>query len=73
MKKSIAIEIEGIDPGYGLEAVKNNIEFLSNFVGTTAERPTVIGVNNTPYFDTDLNKPIWFNGTEWVDGTGTAV
>jgi len=25
------------------------------------------------YFDTDLGKPIWWNGTGWVDATGTAV
>lgn len=25
------------------------------------------------YFDTTLNKPIWWNGTNWVDATGTIV
>ncbi len=25
------------------------------------------------YFDTTLNKPIWFNGSAWVDASGTAV
>lgn len=25
------------------------------------------------YFDTTLNKPIWFNGTNWVDATGAIV
>ena len=23
------------------------------------------------YFDTDLGKPIWWNGTKWVDANGT--
>lgn len=37
--------------------------------GTTAERPTLddseeyIGFE---YFDTDINSPIWWSGTEWV-------
>lgn len=40
--------------------------------GTTANRPT------SPqqfefYFDTTLGKPIWHNGTDWVDATGTVV
>lgn len=25
------------------------------------------------FFDTKLNKPIWFNGTNWVDASGTIV
>lgn len=25
------------------------------------------------YFDTTLNKPIWYNGTNWVDATGATV
>ena len=45
---------------------------LVNLGGPTANRP------GTPesfmmYFDTDLNKPIWYNGTDWVDSTGTIV
>ena len=40
--------------------------------GPTADRPTSQqGV--IQYFDTDLNKPIWFNGTDWVDAQGTVV
>ncbi|MHA7967691.1 glycosyl hydrolase family 28-related protein [Paenibacillus sp. CAU 1782] len=40
--------------------------------GTTAQRPVwqTTGMN---YFDTTLNKPIWWNGTNWVDATGTTV
>jgi len=40
--------------------------------GTTANRPSS-PANYEPYFDTDLNKPIWYNGTDWVDATGTIV
>lgn len=43
--------------------------------GTTAQRPTsLIGLTKgTRYFDTTLNKPIWYNGTAWVDSAGTTV
>lgn len=40
--------------------------------GTTAARPTVHATGQ-PYFDTTLGKPIWWNGTNWVDATGTVV
>lgn len=44
--------------------------------GSTAERPLAskrvmdIGLS---YFDTTLNKPIWWNGTGWKDATGASV
>lgn len=41
---------------------------------TSSDRPTVshraLGVC---YFDTTLGKPIWWNGSAWVDSTGAAV
>lgn len=40
--------------------------------GTTANRPTQ-GITGQTYFDTDLGYPIWFNGTNWVNSTGTVV
>ncbi len=40
--------------------------------GTTANRPTA-GQTGRSYFDTTLGKPIWDNGTNWVDATGTVV
>ena len=45
--------------------------------GTTADRP--IDSAKLPlavgqfYFDTTLGYPIWWNGTDWVDATGTVV
>lgn len=37
--------------------------------GTTADRP-VCGVVGFEYFDTTIGKPIWWNGTVWVDALG---
>ena len=51
-----------------LSAVANKI----NIAGSTANRPTT-AVLGQCYFDTDLNKPIWFNGNDWVDYTGTTI
>jgi hypothetical protein len=43
--------------------------------GTTGARITGLGVNDKGYFyfDTTLNKPIWWDGAGWKDSTGTAV
>lgn len=40
--------------------------------GDTAARPTGISAGYQ-YFDTSLNKPIWYTGKNWVDATGTTV
>jgi len=48
----------------------------TNKNGTTANRPVLrnsmydIGYQ---YFDTDLQKPIWWGGSAWKDATGTTV
>lgn len=44
---------------------------LANYKGATSDRPT--GTTGLMFFDTTLNKPIWYNGNKWVDSTGTAV
>ena len=38
----------------------------------TPNRPVapIIGQN---YFDMTLGRPIWWNGTDWVDATGTKI
>lgn len=45
--------------------------------GTTAERPistTLIKVQiGEPFFDTTLGIPIWWNGANWVNASGTVV
>jgi hypothetical protein len=40
--------------------------------GTTAIRPAAPTIGSY-YFDTDLGKPIFYDGTQWTDATGTAV
>lgn len=42
-------------------------------VGATDERPVSGILTGFQYFDTDLGKPIWWNGESWVDATGTEV
>ena len=41
--------------------------------GTTENRPTTNLFVGLQYFDTTLNKPIWYKGNGWVDSTGTSV
>ena len=47
---------------------------VDNFVGTTVERPTNVSsasvFNGVPYFDIDLNRPIWWKGSQWIDSSG---
>ena len=39
---------------------------------TTAARPDVDDVEvGAEIFDTTLGKPVWSDGTDWVDSTGT--
>ena len=40
--------------------------------GSTVGRPLEPRVGQQ-YFDTTLNKPVFFSGTAWVDATGTEV
>lgn len=44
---------------------------LYDKIGNASQRPEkVLG---REYFDTTLNKPIWWTGTNWVDATGATV
>lgn len=40
--------------------------------GTTSNRPTS-SILGQSYFDTTLGKPVWWNGSAFVDATGTVV
>jgi hypothetical protein len=46
---------------------------LVSKAAATTGRPTSGIGNGYMMFDTTLNKPIWWNGTDWVDATGTVV
>jgi hypothetical protein len=41
--------------------------------GATADRPTINLQVGQQYFDTDLNLPIWYDGTDWIDAAGNVV
>jgi hypothetical protein len=41
--------------------------------GDTASRPSTGLLVGQFYFDTTLGIPIWWNGTDWIDATGTVV
>jgi hypothetical protein len=41
--------------------------------GTTADRPTDRLQVGQYYFDTTIGRPIWYNGTDWINAAGTVV
>lgn len=44
--------------------------------GTTAQRPALTDSSKCIgyiYYDTTINKPIWWTGDKWIDATGTPV
>jgi hypothetical protein len=51
-----------------VSAAFNNPDF-----GSTGARPTIQRTVGQTYFDSTLGKPIWWNGTVWVDSAGTPV
>lgn len=50
-----------------IDAFGNNIEYYTH--GTTSQRPNSPNIN-FKFFDTLLNKPIWWNGINWIDSNG---
>ncbi len=56
------------------DTMKNNVfeSSLKDRHGTTANRPTPHYIGER-YFDTTINKPIWWTGIEWVDALGIEV
>jgi hypothetical protein len=41
--------------------------------GATTDRPITNLVVGDYYFDTTLNLPIWYDGTDWIDAAGNVV
>lgn len=51
----------------------NNYNAITlNHAGKSTERPSN-PVKGDIYYDTTLNKPIWWTGSQWVDATGASV
>ena len=60
------------DTTYATKAELSAIADKINIAGSAADRPTPAALGQC-FFDVDLNKPIWFNGSDWVDYTGNIV
>ena len=61
-----------------LSNISNSVINTSfNHIGSTSERPPFSeqygsvknSISGFQYFDTTLGKPVWWNGTAWVDAT----
>ena len=48
------------------------IKTINNASGTTANRPSN-PYTGFCYFDTTIIRPIWFDGTKWVDNAGVVA
>lgn len=51
----------------------NDLRVKLHRSGTTAQRPTTGKFVGMEYYDTSLNKPVYWNGTAWKDAMGTTV
>ena len=58
------------ESGSGLNIMTRNV--TDKFAGTTSERPQYPAMSQS-FFDKTINKPIIWNGTEWIDYTGNEV
>ena len=75
---SITVEYSPLDPAAMAITLRNDqIKMFRTqrniSSGTTAQRPNIDLYVNQQYFDTSLNKPIWWNGSVWKDAAGTTV
>lgn len=58
------------DMWYELKDIKNG----GNPYGSTSERPSLISSDKGfMFYDATLGKPIWWNGTRWIDANGSTV
>lgn len=79
-KGSLALRSNGHDKGYDSLYIKTSARNTTTgwvavqpvVKGTTAERPSSPSTG-WMYFDTSLNKPIWYGNSGWVDATGASV
>lgn len=52
---------------------ETSLSAVIGYAGATNNRPTTGLTAGLMYFDTTLGKPIWYNGSKWVDATGSGV
>lgn len=65
-----------IQQGQNLDAQRrqaNAILALLMLSGATAARPSSPAFVGQSFFDTTLGKPVFWNGTGWVDATGASA
>jgi exopolysaccharide biosynthesis protein len=53
--------------------IYNHGVWVQTYHGPSSARPNGNGLVGLCYFDETINKPIWYDGTKWVDSTGTQV
>ena len=63
---------------YSLRIYFNNLDSFLTAIstpqfGVTADRPAQNLQIGQFYFDTTLGYPVWYDGTDWVDSSGTVV
>lgn len=58
---------------FGKWYIINKNETTTILSGTSEQRPSISTTKGFQYFDTTLNKPIWWTGEKWVDATGAEV
>lgn len=58
---------------YNTIGVYNWLGVGNRCYGTTSQKPTLLLKKGFQYFDTTLNKPIWWTGEKWVDAAGANV
>jgi len=61
-----------------VDAINNQIQqavitLSTPSAGTTASRPNTDLLVGQFYFDTTINRPIWWDGTNWINAAGTVV
>lgn len=52
--------------------VAGDTRYIKRQGGTTAERPSN-PQNYEMFFDTDIGMPVWWDGSDWVDATGSSA
>lgn len=71
---SLQVNNGGVNVSFTGDSPKQSGPVAVQIARATADRPdpTLIGAGYM-IFDSDLGKPIWSNGTAWVDATGAIV